>query len=48
MVRRTPNGFEQFLASLHEAFLLFYALAVLYRVIFSQNVHVIVVCKKAE
>lgn len=48
MVRRTPNGFEQFVTSLHEAFLLFYALAVLYRVVFSQNVHVIVTCKNTE
>ena len=48
MVRSTPNGFEQFVTSLHEAFLLFYALAVLYRVVFSQNVHVIVTCKNTE
>lgn len=48
MVRRTPNGFEQFMTSLHEAFWLFYALEVLYRIILSRNVHVIVICKNAE
>lgn len=48
MVRRTPNGFEQFVTSLHEAFLLFYALAVSYRIILSRNVHVIVICKNTE
>ena len=41
MIRRTPNGFERFMTSLHKAFLLFYALAILYRIIFSQNARVI-------
>ena len=43
MVRRTPNGFEQFTTWLHKAFLLFCTLAVLYRVILYQNILGIVI-----
>ena len=43
MVRRTPNGFEQFMAWLHKAFLLFCKLAVSYRAILYQNILEIVI-----
>lgn len=42
MVRRTPNGFEQFMVWLHKMFLFFRALTVLYRVILYQNICLIV------
>lgn len=43
MVRRTPNGFEQFMTWLHKMFLLFCTLAVSDRVILYQNVLEIVI-----
>ena len=43
MVRRTPNGFEQFTTWLYKAFWLFCTLAILYRVILYQNVLGIVI-----
>lgn len=48
MVRRTPNGFEQFMAWLHKMLLLFCTLAVLYRVILYQNVLGIVIKSTQE
>ena len=41
MVRRTPNGFEQFITSLHKAFLFFYLSTLLYSITLYQNVYIV-------
>ena len=48
MVRHTPNGFEHLTISLYKAFLLFWGLTVLYRVIFYQNIFGIVITSILE